>query len=246
MMRRALFLFGLAFLAAACQFEMNANVSINTDGSGTITYEIGFDDAAAALIPQGALDDPVSWTPLAFIPGAEITELDRGGLHYYVVTVESEDIAADIEEIITRSQRAIVQEFTLSISDDRMEVTARANASAVFADVAGMMPSSQLEQLVAVNLMLTLPGEIIEHDADSSDGNTLTWSIPVTGDEMAEINVLSNPAASSGQSSLLGWLLAGAGAALFLAGALFFFARRSRRTPQPDEPPPLERPEATE
>ena len=243
-MRKILFIAGLALLTTACQFQVGIGVDINADGSGTIIYEIGFDELAAQAIPQGALDDPASSSPLALIPGAELSEESRDGFDYYVVTVEVDDIAAAIDDVIAPSDRAIVEEFRLTITDSRVEVVGQANAGAIFAQYAGMIPAEQLENAVTASISLTLPGEILEHDADSVDGNTLTWNVSVEPGEITEINAVSNPA-GSGDGGFPAWLIAVIIAVAILGVAVLFLSRRGTTAAQPDAPPPLEEPTDT-
>jgi len=243
-MRKILLAAGLAVLATACRFEMNLGVDINADGSGTITYEAGLDEEAVRLVPAGALENPAAGSPLALIPGTQLGEEDRGGLHYYIVTVDVDDIATALDDIVEQADDAIVEDFSLTVTDDRVTFAATASAAAAFAEMADMTLPGQLEQVAAANFVLTLPGEIIEHDADSRDGNTLTWSLPVTGGDTVEINAASNPAGSSG-GGFPAWVI-GLAAAVVLAGAAGFFllSRRGSGTEQPDEPPPLNEPAA--
>ena len=244
-MRKILFTAILALLTTACQVQVSIGANINADGSGTIIYEIGLDELAVQVIPESFFDDPISGSPLALIPGAELTEESRDGFDYHIVTVEVDDIAAALDDVIAGSDRAIVEEFRLTITDDRVEVAARADAGAAFAGSAGMMSPEQLAEAVTASVVLTLPGEILEHDADSVDGNTLTWTVSVEAGEITEINAASNPA-GSGDGGFPYWLIVVIAAVVVLALAVAFLSRLSKAPEQPDEPPPLDQPTDTE
>ena len=188
----------LALLATACRIESNLIAEINSDGSGVIGAEIGYDEEAEALIGQFTEGgDPFANSPMAGLPGAESREEDRGGMHYLISTAAVDDIAAALDEAIASDPNSLLQEFNLSIEPNRIEVTGRGSLAGAMAGAEGMASPEQLAESVGANLRLTLPGRILESNATSQDGNTLTWALPITGGEV-QISAVSDPTQSEG------------------------------------------------
>ena len=188
----------LALIATACRIESNLIAEINNDGSGVIGAEIGYDEEAEALIGQFTEGgDPFANSPMAGLPGAESREEDRGGMHYLISTAAVDDIAAALDEAIASDPNSLVQEFNLSIEPNRIEVTGRGSLAGAMAGAEGMASPEQLAESVGANLRLTLPGRILESNATSQDGNTLTWALPITGGEV-QISAVSDPTQSEG------------------------------------------------
>jgi len=188
----------LALIATACRIESNLIAEINNDGSGVIGAEIGYDEEAEALIGQFTEGgDPFANSPMAGLPGAESREEDRGGMHYLISTAAVDDIAAALDEAIASDPNSLLQEFNLSIEPNRIEVTGRGSLAGAMAGAEGMASPEQLAESVGANLRLTLPGRILESNATSQDGNTLTWALPITGGEV-QISAVSDPTQSEG------------------------------------------------
>ena len=198
-MRRIIpLVFLLALLAAACRIESNIAAQINADGTGVISAEIGYDEEAAAFIEQfTGGEDPFADSPLAGFPNATRSEEDRGGMHYLISSAEVEDIAAAIDQAVAADANGLVQEFSLTITEDRVEIVGRGSLAGAMEGAQEFLPADQLAESVAANLRITLPGKILEHNATSQDGNTLTWALPITGGEV-QISAVSDPTQSEG------------------------------------------------
>lgn len=238
-MRRLLPLVALlALLTAACRIESNIGAEINADGSGMISAEIGYDEEAAGFIEQFAgEEDPFGDNPLAGFPNAQITEEDRGGMHYRIYSAEVEDIEAALQQAMAADSGGFIEEFTLTVGPNRVEVTGRGSAGAATEGAEGFLPADQLAESLAINLRLTLPGKILENNADSQDGNTLTWAIPITG-EALEIRAVSDPSQSEGGGFPM-WVIIVI-AAVVIAGiaAIGLLGRKRSRAAIPPPPPP--------
>jgi hypothetical protein len=247
-MRRLLPLVALlALLTAACRIEMNVAADIKEDGSGVISAEIGYDEEAAALIEQfGAGEDLFAENPLMNLPNVEVSEEDRDGMHYRIYSTEVADIEAAITEQMAGEGSGLIEQFAVTIEPHRIEVTGRGSAGAAMQGAEGfegLLDPAQLAESLAVNLRLTLPGKILEHNADSRDGNTLTWSVPFTG-EALEIRAVSDPSQSSGGGFPL-WAVIVIAAVVVagIAAIALVGRRRSRRATAPPPPPPPPGPE---
>jgi len=240
-MRRLLPLVALlALLTAACRIESNIGAEINADGSGVISAEVGYDEEAAGFIGQFAEgEDPFGENPLADYPGAEMSEEDRGGMHYRIYTADVDDIEAALQEQMAAEGGGFIEGFALTIEPNRIEVTGRGGAGAALEGAEDFLPADELAESLSINLRLTLPGKILEHNADGKDGNTLTWAIPFTG--TLDIHAVSDPTQSEGGGGFPMWAIIVI-AAVVVAGiatlALLGRKRHGAAVPPPPPPPP--------
>jgi len=236
-MRRLLpLLLLLALLATACRIESNLTAVINADGSGVIGAEVGYDEEARSLIEQFSEgEDPFGDSPLTGFPNAQSREEDRGGMHYMVSTAEVEDIAAALDEAIAADPDGLIQEFNISIAADRVEVTGRGSLAGALEGAEGMLSPEQLAESVGANLRLTLPGKILESNATSQDGNTLTWALPITGGEI-EISAVSDPTQSEGGGFPLWVILVIAAAVVAGIGFIVLVGRKRGGAAAPPAP----------
>jgi len=239
-MRRLLPLVALlALLTAACRIEMTVGADIKVDGSGVISAEIGLDEEAANMLEQfGGEGELFGENPLGDLPNVETREEDRGGMHYRIWSAEVEDIDTVIQEQMVSSPDSFIEEFSLTIEPDRVEVTGRGNAGAATEGADDFMSLEELQESVTINLRLTLPGKILEHNADIQDGNTLTWSVPFTGEAM-DIRAVSDPTQSEGGGFPLWAIIVIAAVVVAGIGAIALVGRRrSRAAAIPPPPPP--------
>jgi hypothetical protein len=236
----------LVLLTTACRIETNVGAQINADGSGVISAEIGLDDEAAEMIEQfGGGEDPFAENPLADYPEAELREEKRGGMSFRIWSAQVEDIDSVIQEQIVSGPDSFIEEFDLSIAPDRVEVVGRTSAGASMGDLEGMgdfMSAEELAESFAINLRLTLPGKILDHNADAKDGNTLTWSIPITG-EALDVRAVSDPTQSEGGGFPLWAIIVIAAVVLVGIGAVALLGRKKGRAAVPPPPPPPPGPE---
>jgi hypothetical protein len=237
----------LAILAVGCRLETNLGVQINADGSGVISAEVGLDDEAQSLIQQFAGDeDPFADNPLADFPNATRTEEDRGGMHYVIYSATVDDIAAAVNEMMTASQDDLVQQFDLTITPTRIEVSGQGSVAAAMQGADSLMTPEQLAQAVTANLRITLPGKILESDATSREGNTLIWALPITGGEIT-IHAVSDPSQSEGGGFPLWAIIVIAVVVVVGIAAILVLGRKrggKALAPPPPPPPAPEMPSA--
>jgi len=246
-MRRLLPLVAVvALLAAACRIESNVGAEINADGSGIISAEIGYDEEAAGFIEQfGEGEDPFAENPLAAFPGAQMREEDRGGMHYRIYSAEVADIEAALRQAMAGESSGFIEDFDLTIGPNRIEVTGRGGAGSALGETEGFLSAEQLAESLSLNLRLTLPGKILEHNADDKDGNTLTWAIPFTG--TLDIRAVSDPTQSEGGGFPMWAIIVIAAVVVAGIAALALLGRRrgsAAAVPPPPPPPPPELPPA--
>ena len=132
----------LALISAACRIESNLIAEINVDGSGEIGAEIGYDEEAAAIIEQFTQgEDPFANSPMAGMPGAQSREENRGDMHFLISTAEVEDIAAAVEQSMA-DPNSLLQEFSVTITANRIEVAGRGSLAGALEGAAGSLPRS--------------------------------------------------------------------------------------------------------
>jgi len=246
MLRRTIpLLILLVLLTAACRIESNLGAQVNADGSGVISAEIGYDDEAATVIEQFSQgEDPFADTPLANFPNATRTEEDRGGLHYEIWSVEVDDIAAAIDQVMATDANDMIQEFNLVITDTRIEVTARGSMAGALEGAGGLLTPEQLADSLGASLRITLPGRILESNATSTEGNTLVWTLPITGGAI-DIHAVSDPTQSAGGGFPLWVIIVIAAAVVAGIGVIVLIGRkRGGAAAAPPPPPAPEMPSA--
>jgi len=231
----------LILLTAACRIETNIGAQINADGSGVISAEVGLDDEAADVLEQfGGGEDPFAENPLADYPEAELREETRGGMNFRIWSAQVDDIESVLQEQMVSGPDSFIEELNLDITPNRVEVVARTTAGASIGDLEGIgdfMSAEELAESFAINLRLTLPGKILEHNADAKDGNTLTWRIPITG-EALDVRAVSDPTQSEGGGFPLWAIIVIAAVVVAGIGAVALLGRRRSRTAVPPPPPP--------
>ena len=73
--------------------------------------------------------------------------------------------------------------FTADVSGVDDELSGALGGSGGEDLLSGMDPSAIIGDLFEIRFNLTLPGSITEHNADSINGNTLTWNLDLTEPE---------------------------------------------------------------
>lgn len=224
-MRRLIALAALvALVTSACKIETNFGAVINPDGSGTIIFEFGMDDEA-----QGFLgDDPFEDQDLADLPGARQSTERRGDMTFWVVTADVDDITDFQDEIVGGD--SLLDSFSITITDSRVTVRGSASADDAFGGGDDMFDAGMFEDVVTANVRITMPGSIISHNADSQNGNELTWRVPVTGgtlDIQAESDPTGSPASGGGGFPI--WLIVVLAAVVALA--VVYFLNKKKAAP---------------
>jgi len=228
----------LALATTACRIETNAAIDINADQSGSLAIEIGFDEAAATAL--GAAGLPTSGDALAAgagldeAEGAEVTTENRGDMEFVVITVPLDDVT-QAGGALSQAANSPLSTLDIEFTDDSVAVTASGSLNEAFSDMGGtegieqMLPPDQagsLAEAFTSNVRITFPGSIVEHNADSVDGTTLTWNVPFNGavDIQAE-SLLSGGGADDGGGFPI-WVLVLI--VVVVIGAVAFFVLRGR------------------
>jgi hypothetical protein len=229
-MRRLLILVAaLALLTTACKIEVNAVFTINADKSGEVTLEIGYDDEVADLAAAQGTDpaEMFSEIDLESMPGAEMTEERRGDLNFRIIKVPIDDLTT-AQGLGGDMTQGLADSFQISFTDDRVVVQGSTTLNDALGgdtgDLSGFSPEMMAE-FFTINIRITMPGKILDHNATSVDGNTLTWAVDLAAPTL-DIYAESNPNESPGGSSVLWYVLIAAG--VVVLGLLFWLWTRSR------------------
>jgi hypothetical protein len=225
-MRRAFILIAaVALLTAACKIETNFDATLNADGSGTVSAEIGLDEEALAFL-QG--EDPFEDAPADATTRTE----ERGDMTFYIVT---QDFAsADELASLATDDDGLFETFTATFSDTRVTVrgtTADAGGGLMGEDLGDFDPQL-LEDSFSANIRITMPGKVIESNADIVDGSSLTWEVPLFAGGSVEITAQSDPT-QSGDGGFPIWAIVAivAVAVAALAAVVWWLRQRSSTEP---------------
>lgn len=203
-----LVLVAVAVLAAGCQVRLGTDVTVAADGSGRLALTAALDQELAASLaadgfdPFGMLEDlPEGWD-------VERSQPDGG----QAVTVATDfagpealaDRVAQLQDGLDREDPLLLEEVDLEVGEDgSASFTARAGlrppgstglegAGVRFdgEDLAVLL-SERGDEVVRVDLRVSLPGAVVDGNADVVDGATATWNLPVT--ELVEVRAASEP-----------------------------------------------------
>lgn len=215
----------LAVVLSACKIETNFGAEINADGSGVVILEAGMDDEAQGFFMEG-IDDPFEDRACSDLPGASTSEERRGDMTFWIVRVPVSDIS-DLSAIESCDDNSLLESFNVSVTANQVTVTGSASAEDAFGPSDDFDPAV-FEDSVSANVRITMPGSIINHNADSQNGNELTWRVPVLGGNL-NIEASSDPTgtpASSGGGGMSTILLIAIGVAVLGVAAYFFMNKR--------------------
>jgi hypothetical protein len=235
-MRRLIVLAALlALVATACKIETNYGAVINEDGTATLVQEIGMDqEAQTNLMPEGT--DPFEGQPLAELPGARTRSETRGDMTFWIIEADLASTDELKSQLLASGQEGLLTAFDVQITDTKITVTATGDTTNSLATESSGFDPAMFADALSANFKLTLPGRIGTNNADSVSGNTLTWSIPVTGG-LVDIQAESTLGAAAGGGFPL-WLIIVLG--VIVLGAIGWFVMRSRKPAMAggDVPPP--------
>lgn len=228
-MRRLIVLASLmALLATACQIETNFGVVVNADGSGIITAEVGMDDEAQQFFLQEGTD-PFEGNDLSEVPGAVQRTESRGDLDFWIIEVPVDDVT-QIEDEVTSAENSLLTGFDVEVTDTLISVRGTATAEDAMGEDAEGFDPAVIEESISFNVRITLPGKILEHNADSREGNTLIWAVPLFGgtlDVQAQSDP-SQPADGGGGGGIPIWVWIAIAAAV-VAGAVYYFMQQQKK-----------------
>ena len=181
-------LFGL--MMAACQVRVDTNIHVNEDGSGTFALEIGFDEEFRELAQAQQGDITASTT--AVPPGWRSEEFASDGFEGTRLSVDFTD-PVDLQIKLKQLEQTDGEQSPNSLTDS-IEIWQNGDTfffealiSQVEEEFSGfdLGEEALVAQVFQVRMVVTLPGTIVDSNATTQDGNTLTWNIPLTGDDQS-------------------------------------------------------------
>ena len=191
-MRKVLLLIAaLTVILAGCRVESNVILDIDEDGSALVGAEVGYDEEFRQLLEQsGASTDDLFGDLPTFGDDVVATERTEGDMTFVGVASQVPNLSTFAED---SAELGTFSSFSYQFDDDG--ATLAATVSAADADVGdfgelGFDPGQLTEDFFSANVVVTMPGEVTEHNADvvRSDG-TLVWKIPLSGSK--QINATS-------------------------------------------------------
>jgi hypothetical protein len=218
-MKRLLILVAaLALLTTACKVVVNADFTINSDKSGAVTIEIGMDDEVITTLtefsegefdPQTLLED----FDTEDIPGATTAVEVRDGMTYIIIRAPIPDLTVSDAMASGTPVEGLSEVASITFTEDQVRVEASGDLEGLLSggatggedmgDMGGMEGLSPqfLAQFFEINLRVTMPGPIIDHNADRQDGNTLTWAIDLAAPTVDLFAVSARGGPGSGPDS---------------------------------------------
>lgn len=192
----------LAVVLSACRIETNIIMNIEEDGSAEYGAEIGFDDEFLQFMEEsgGSPDDLMTDLPQFGSGEGVATERVDGDMTYYGFVATVDDLSTFDPNVDGES----FSSFNYTFDDKSATLTAELSATdlADMGDEFPMDPSTITDDLFSANLIVRMPGEVTEHDADEvrADG-TLVWKVPLSGTQT--VNATSDYGSSSGNLILI-------------------------------------------
>lgn len=231
----------LAVLASACQVRVGAEVAVGRDGDGRLAVTIALDEELLASLDADDLDP---FAGLEALP--EPWSLERGaadGGEAVTVSAPFEDPSglaqrvADLQDGLDDEDPILLDDLALEVADD---------GSATFSGLAGFRPPSSTgfdgegvvafdgdalaalleergDEVMRIDLRVTLPGPIVDGNADEVDGATATWQLPTT--ELVQVRAVGDPPVDR-----TWWVVAGAAVLGLLLGVVVTGMVRRRRS----------------
>ena len=186
----------LALVMSACTIRMDVGLVVNEDETGTFSVFMGFDEEFQELMAQGGGGDFDLTEDLSDVPeGWTVEELTEDGFEGVRISTDYdsfEDLEAKLAEMGEGTDAGVgtdfLSDFGLTHEGDefRFEVdasgvdeglTGALGESGGEEMLQGMDASTILGDLFEIRFNLTMPGSIQEHNADSVNGNNLTWEL---------------------------------------------------------------------
>lgn len=171
----------LALITASCRIEVNLDLVLEEDGSGTYTSEVGYDEEIQQAV-SGFIDIGEVLSAFDFgVPDATATERIDGDMTYSVVASTFSDAADLAAAIQTNLEDNPFDRFQIDANEDGATVDL---AIEIPADIANQLAEAGTiaETLdAAIVIRITMPGRVVSSNADRTIGeNELIWDVDFT------------------------------------------------------------------
>jgi len=187
----------VALCLSACELRLASDVVVDADGSGSFALHLALDPELHELLLDAGLDPLLGMDELRRdAPEWDIEQLeaDDGGLELVLRTAfEAPDdfarLTDSLHELVDDQDGQVWDELRIAVDGDRVTFSGAAGlvvprfpgADGVAFDEEDLaeLVRERGEQFVRYELRVTLPGEVVDHDADEVVGSTLVWHLPV-------------------------------------------------------------------
>lgn len=236
-MKRLVAVFVLAVLLASCRAEVRLLLDVEEDGSGTLAAEVGINNELKDLIDRLAGDSE------GIISGLDLGLVGEGSTRVEGdMTIYTTQVAFEQETDILEIAAGNFTSFDLEMTEEGTSLEATL-------DVAGELDLSQFPvapnsidpETLEAHIIVSLPGEIQDHNADEiTQEGQFSWTIPLEDELYMYANTVYP------KSSFPWWLVALLGLSVALAAGVWFAAiRRERKNTtalrKPPKPPRVDK-----
>ncbi|MFQ5426822.1 MAG: hypothetical protein ACE5EV_07055 [Gaiellales bacterium] len=247
-MKRLVLLLTFAIVLTGCKVRVDSHIAVDEDGSGTFAIEMSLDEEFRELseesgeggidFEEGIEDIPSGWSVEPFVDGefegirAAVDFTDFADLDQRLIELaESGDADTSAPTFLDQSgltrdgdQFTFTTELT-GLEDDLADFGGGGEGDFT---LEGFDPAALFEQVFEIRFVVSLPGTIVSNNADSVDGNTLTWNVGFE-DEGRTLQAVSDVGGSSSSVPVLGVVALVVAVVLGLA---LFLRRRRPGTPK--------------
>lgn len=239
-------LLALGLSLAGCRLGVREEVAVAADGSGSLALTFELDPELAGLLEDAGVeleDDLPAVEADGWEVGSEVLEDGTERVRIATGFADPAELRARVEELhggLDEDDPALLRDVELEV-DERGAASFAAQAGLELPDTAGAsgtgvaVTGEDLERIVAeggedvltVELAVTLPGRPTTHDADVVSGRTMSWRIePGT---LVAVSAASAPPTVLDRYGDLAMVGAGVAATLILLAWGLLEARRRRR-----------------
>lgn len=201
----------VATALAGCELRLGTDVTVEPDGSGHLELAVGFDDQLASLLRDAGFDLDTDLEALRVAAPTWTVEREPqpGGGSVLRLGSDFADpdgfaaLTEDLYAALDDQDGRLFDDLRVDVSGGRVRFSGRIGLLAPRvpgAEGAGVTFDEQDltrlleergEEFVDYEVRVSLPGEVLAHDADRADGSVLVWDAPVGS--MRRISATSDP-----------------------------------------------------
>jgi len=164
---------------------------------------------------------------------------------FYIVTIPVEDIT-EPQNLGGDATAGLTEDIAITFTEELVSVTASVDAGEALGSGGelDMVSPEMLAESFTVNVRITMPGEILSHNADNQSGNTLTWNVDLVAGGPLDIQAQSDPRGSESSGGIPIWVFIAAG--VVLVALIGWFLMKGRGGSKTAAPPAAGAPPAPE
>ena len=159
---RILIIVSVALLLAGCH-KLEATTQVNPNGSGELQVEIGFSAEERANMEKQNANSQDFCNKAQAAPNVKVTEEQRGEETWCITTTQFKNLD-ELRKLYGQRTGSSINRLEFSNGNFYYDM-----------DIDTLSESSSFSNLTDIRWSVELPGAPISHNADQTDGNTLTW-----------------------------------------------------------------------